>query len=120
MSTTQKKNTVGIAKTGLRKSIARKPATKKPVAKKATPKLTAVQERDIKAKQKVDELLKDSPLAEPKDDLLILEEEPKGVDWLEEQLLIHKNQKLDYEKLKEENQRLEERIEGLERELDDC
>ena len=75
MSTTQRKNTVGIAKSGTKKATARKPATRKP-APKAAPKLTPEQERDLKAKQKVQELLKDSPLADTKDELLVLDEVP--------------------------------------------
>jgi hypothetical protein len=84
MSTNQKSNTVGIAKGNTRKPAAkRKPAAaKKPVAKKLTPE----QERDRKAKEKVAELLKDSPLSETKEELLELEEEPKGTEWLQEQL----------------------------------
>ena len=81
------KNTVGIAKGNARKAAARKPATRKSAAKKLAAPLTPEQERDLKAKQKVEELLKDSSLSEPKDDLLVLEdEEPKGTEWLQEQL----------------------------------
>lgn len=78
MSTNQKNNTVGIAKGNTRKPAAKKPAPRK---------LTPAQERDLKAKQKVEELLKDSPLSGTKDDLLVLDdEEPKGTEWLQEQL----------------------------------
>jgi len=95
------KNAVGIAKG---KPTTRKPATRKPVAKKtAAPKLTPEQERDLKAKQKVEELLKNSPFTklDKKEDLLVLDEdqEPKGTEWLQEQLplLIEQLQKLNTE-----------------------
>ena len=94
MATTKKKP-VTIAKTGAKKpakarkpATKRKPAAKKPVAKKLTP----AEERDQKAKATVKELLKDSPITTPpQDDLLILDEsdkEPKGVEWLEEQVTL--------------------------------
>lgn len=93
--TIPKKSPVKIAKSGAKKPTARKKpvARKKPAAKKpVAPKLTAEQERDQKARAKVDELLKDSTLtAPPKDDLLVLDEsndEPKGVEWLEEQVTL--------------------------------
>lgn len=94
------KNTVGIAKGNARKAAAKKPATRKPAAKKAAPPLTPEQERDLKAKEKVAELLKDSPLSESKEDLLVLDEDPKGSEWLQEQLPL-----------------LTQKIEGLQTEL---
>jgi hypothetical protein len=77
--------------------------TKAPVAKKSVEKVvekkpTPAEERDIKAKAKVAELLKDVNL-EPKrnEELLEMNEEPKrDVEWLEEQV----------SKLSEENEKL--------------
>ena len=97
-----------------KRKTTRKPAakktTRKPAAKKAAPKkepvLTAEQERDLKAKAKVEELLEDVQLTPKKeDDLLVLDEtpetpEPKGVEWLEEQLSLVTQ---DNERLKAEN-----------------
>ena len=94
------------------KKTARKPAAKKTVAKKLTPE----ELRDQKAKETVENLLKDSPITtlEKKDDLLELDEptkeEPKGVEWLEEQvtLLNQKNEALtaELDVVKIENQTL--------------
>src|SRR5690606_960312 len=78
---------------------------KKTTAVKKTTKvekvLTPEEERDLKAKQKVNELLKDVDLVPKKesDTLLELDEEAKenkGIDWLEEQLtaLSDENAKL--------------------------
>jgi len=116
-----KNDVVGLAKT-TKKPAAKKPAakktTRKPAAKKpAVKKLTAKEERDLKAKETVKELLKDSPIVtlEKKDDLLVLDEtptpeEPKGVEWLEEQvtLLNQKNEALtaELDVVKIENQTL--------------
>jgi hypothetical protein len=108
------KNVIGIAKgtSGTRKKIStRKPVARKTTRKPATKKLTPEQERDLKAKQKVEELLKDAELTPKKEnDLLELDEdekidEPKGVEWLEEQVqtLIDENKAL-----KAENQALME------------
>ncbi len=113
MATTKDNDVIGIAK-GIAKKSARKPAAKKPAtrkkaaAKKLTePVLTPVQERDLKAKAKVEELLEDIQLTpekkEEKEDLLILDEtpeEPKGVEWLEEQLSLLTQ---DNDRLKAEN-----------------
>ena len=91
-------------KPAAKKTTTRKPAAKKPAAKKATPKPEPTPEevRDQKAKETVEKLLEDSPIAnlDKKDDLLELDEtpkeEPKGVEWLEEQvaLLTQKNEAL--------------------------
>ena len=115
---TKDENVVGLAKgTGAKKTTARKPAAKKtttrkpaakkPAAKKATPKPEPTPEevRDQKAKATVEKLLEDSPIVtlDKKDDLLELDEtpkeEPKGVEWLEEQvtLLGQKNEALEAE-----------------------
>lgn len=97
-----------------KRKTTRKPAakktTRKPAAKKAAPKeelvLTPEQERDLKAKAKIEELLEDVQLTPKKDeDLLILDEtpetpEPKGIEWLEEQLSLITQ---DNERLKAEN-----------------
>jgi hypothetical protein len=108
------KDVIGIAKgtSGTRKkTTTRKPAARKTTRKPAAKKLTPEQERDLKAKQKVEELLKDAELSPKKEnDLLELVEdekvdEPKGVEWLEEQVqtLIDENKAL-----KAENQALME------------
>lgn len=119
MATTNK-DLIGIAKgNGDTKKTTRKPAakktTRKPAAKKTTakkpaePKLTPEQERDLKAKQRVEELLKDADLTPPNGDDNLLElvdendtetkEEPKGVEWLEEQIqiLVDRNKVLEVE-----------------------
>ena len=100
---TKNDDVVGLAK----KTAAKKPAAKrKPAAKKPAPKKpTAKEVRDQKAKETVKELLEDSPIVtlNPKEDeLLVLDEptqEPKGVEWLEEQvgLLTQKNEALSAE-----------------------
>jgi len=70
----------------------KKPAAKKPQTKaKATKPPTAEEERNLKAKAKVEELLSDVKLTpDSKDDLLELapEEEEKGSDWLQEQVAL--------------------------------
>jgi hypothetical protein len=116
MATTKKedKDVIGIAKGSGAKRTTRKPAARKtarkPAAKKPVEnKLTAEQERDLKAKQKVEELLQDVDLSPKKEELLELVEdekqEPKGVEWLEEQLeiLVKRNKELEAE-----NQQLKE------------
>ena len=114
MATTKDKDVIGLAKGTARKKPATKKTTRKPAAKKVVEKkLTAEQERDLKTKTKVEELLEDIQLTPNKkeDDLLILDEtpeEPKGVEWLEEQisLLSQDNQRLSAENqvLLDENQ----------------
>jgi len=125
---TKDDNVVGLAKSTTKKPAARKTAakkttrktaakktTRKPVAKKPEP--TPQEIRDKKAKETVSKLLEDSPITtlEKKDELLELDEtptpeEPKGVEWLEEQvtLLGQKNQDLtaELDVLKIENQQL--------------
>jgi hypothetical protein len=99
-------------------NTAKKPVVVKEVEKPITP----AEERDLKAKAKVEELLQDVPmtLEDKKEELLeMVEEEPKGVEWLEEQvqLLADSNVNLkaelelargDYQRLLVENQRLKE------------
>lgn len=101
----KKNDVVGLAKT-TKKPAARIPAARKPAAKKpvAKPEPTKEEIRDQKAKETVSKLLEDSPITKLKkeDELLELEEvkeEPKGVEWLEEQvtLLGQKNQDLSAE-----------------------
>ena len=97
----KKDDLVSLAKTSKKPAAKkRKPAAKKAVAKKpAAKKLTPVEERDLKAKATVDELLKNSPITtlDKKDELLELDEvtneEPKGVEWLEEQVGLLNQQK---------------------------
>jgi len=100
-------------------TTAKKPAEKKEVEK---PVISPAEERDLKAKARVEELLHDVPLTlettEKESELLEVEQEPKkGVEWLEEQvqLLADGNQNLraelelakgDYARIFEENQRL--------------
>jgi hypothetical protein len=86
------------AKPAAKKPTPKKPAAKKPVVKEPTPE----EVRDLKAKETVEKLLEDSPIVtlEKKDELLEFDEtpteEPKGVEWLEEQvsLLTEKNEAL--------------------------
>ena len=89
-------------------SLAKKTSTKKTVAKSATKKTTAkksaAEERDLKAKKTVEKLLEDSPITtlDKKEELLEFDEssqEPKGIEWLEEQvtLLTQKNKALNLE-----------------------
>lgn len=94
----QAKNLAGIAKksgtTTPKKTAARKPAARKPAAKKPVEKkLSAVEERDLKAKARVEELLQDSLVTtlKNKDELLELDEtspvvEEQGIEWLQEQV----------------------------------
>jgi hypothetical protein len=96
-----------------------------PVKKEVVPEkvLTPAEERDIKAKEVVKELLSDSDVdltltPKPKEDLLEVEEEPTGSDiWLQEQVaaLTSENQllkgelevmKVDFQKMLNENQRV--------------
>lgn len=119
----EKDDLINLAKTGKsvtkkkaatkKKPVAKKkPTVKKPVVKKATPE----ELRDEKAKKTVEKLLENSPITtlEQKEELIELEtpviEEPKGVEWLEEQvtLLTEKNAELtfNYEKAFQENQNL--------------
>lgn len=107
-----KSNLVKLAKGG--KNTKTKPAPKPAVKKVEEKPLTPEEERDLKAKQKVKELLSDVPLVPPTgDEVLELEEEKKeveGVDWLTEEVtkLTAENEQLkaDYGKLFEENKRL--------------
>lgn len=107
-----KSNLIKLAKNG--KNIKNKPAPK-PVVKKVEEKpLTPEEERDLKAKQKVEELLSDVSLV-PKTSEEVLElddnkQEPEGVDWLTEEVtkLTAENEQLreDYAKILDENRRL--------------
>lgn len=112
-----KKNLVGIAKKRPTRKSAKKPVSKTVVnteEKKVeeVKKITPEEERNLKAKAKVEELLQDSPIinldkkeekvVEPEEE--VIPEQPKGVDWLEEQVLI----------LTQENQVLESKIQVLE------
>lgn len=116
MATTKDNDVIGLAKGTTRKKTTRKPAakktTRKPAAKNAPankkpvePVLTPDEERDLKAKAKVEELLEDVQLTlNKKEELLVLDEtpeEPKGVEWLEEQVSLLSQ---DNEKFKAENQ----------------
>jgi len=97
---------------GLAKGTNKKPIAKKPEAKVVEKKLTPQEERDIKAKQKVKELLEDVDLVpkELKEAEYVVKviEPPKGIEWLEEQvnLLTEENEQLknDYSKLFEQYQ----------------
>jgi len=110
MATTKNNDVVALAKGTASKKPAKRKTTRKPAAKKAAPKkepvLTPEQERDLKAKAKVEKLLEDVNLSPKKeDDLLVLDEtpetpEPKGMEWLEEQLSLISQ---DNQRLKAEN-----------------
>lgn len=99
----KEKSLVKLAKSGTKKATP-KPQTKEVKAVKVEKPLTPEEERELKAKAKVEELLKDSELlAPPKEEELIEigHEEPiHGVDWLEEQ----------FQKLSEENERVKSEL----------
>lgn len=110
-----KRNAITLAKKSTKKSTVKKPTTrKKPVEKT----LSVEEQRDLKAKETVQKLLEDSPIItlDKKEELLELDEtpieEPKGIDWLEEQLKLvsEKNELLvsENERLVIENQQLRE------------
>lgn len=115
---TAKKNVVNLAKSTPKKSAGSKSTAKKTTAAKPAankPEPTKEELRDQKAKETVSKLLEDSPLTtlDKKEELLELDEtpdEPKGVEWLEEQitLLSEKNKALaaELEVVKIENQQL--------------
>ena len=111
-----KKNLISLAKSGNKST-----PTKKIVEKVAEKPKTPAEERDIKAKAKVEELLQDVQLTpDKKEDLLELEKEEveaPGAEWLEEQVSLLSEQndslrselalaKADYSKIFEENQRI--------------
>ena len=93
----KKDNLVKLAKGNKETPIA--PAVKEEV-KVPEKVLTPEEERDQKTKAKVNELLNGIKLTpdvdEKKEELLEVEEEPKGVEWLEEQMsrLTEENEKL--------------------------
>ena len=99
--TTKKDNLVKLAKGKKETPVA--PTVKKEEVKVPEKVLTPEEERDLKTKAKVDELLDGIKLTsdteEKKEDLLEVveeDEEPKGVEWLEEQMsrLTEENEKL--------------------------
>ena len=98
---TKKDNLVKLAKGGKKVSSAA-PAVKKEEVIVPEKVLTPEEERDLKTKAKVDELLDGVKLTlepEKKEDLLEVAEdddEPKGIEWLEEQMsrLTEENEKL--------------------------
>lgn len=80
-----KKNLVKMAKGFDRNIVTSK--TEKSVEDKVSEKtLTHDEERDLKAKQKVEELLHDVSLTPEKNNDLLDVDEPKGVEWLTEQV----------------------------------
>lgn len=110
------KNLVKLAKGGDKKVA----VPQKPV-EKVEEKLTPAEERDLKAKQKVKELLEDVPMTSPKQEeekeVLIELDESKDTAWLSEQVnaLIAENELLkgellvaknDYKKVFEESQKI--------------
>jgi len=111
------KNLISFAKAGGKN----KPQdAKKPVEKKVEKPLTAEEERDLKAKEKVKELLGDVNMSPKKDDDELFEmetESPKNIEWFTEQITalsaeneLLKNElqiaKADYGKIFNENQRI--------------
>lgn len=110
------KTTTNKKTTPKKSSANKKPTTKKNiVSNKKKSILTPEEERNLKAKAKVKELLEDSSIINltKKDNITEVNEsknKPKGVDWLEEQLtlLVKENQELknDFEKILKENQKL--------------
>lgn len=108
-----KSNLIKLAKGG--KTTKNKPTSTKPVVKVVVEKaLTPEEERDLKAKEKVKELLSDVTLVpQSTDEVLEIEEskkEPEGLEWLTEEVakLTAENEQLksDYSKLLDENRRL--------------
>jgi hypothetical protein len=114
---TKDNDVVALAKGTAKKKTTRKPAakktTRKPAAKKkvatkkvVAPVLTPAEERDLKAKAMVENLLDDVQLTPNKEDAFVLDEtpetpeEPKGVEWLEEQISLISQ---DNQRLKAEN-----------------
>mgnify|MGYP000865355374 CR=1 FL=1 len=106
---------VSFAKTGKKPSEAKKSVDEKP--------LTPAEERDAKAKQKVEELLSDVILEPKKEDAFELEndENNDNVEWLSEQVatLTSSNEQLrseleiakeDYRKIFDENQKLRSNV----------
>lgn len=91
------KNLIKLAK-GSSSNTTKAPIAKKPVVKVDKKPITPAEERDIKAKAKVEELLHDVDLTPTKkDDLLEIDNsEDKGEGWLQEQV----------SRLSEENERL--------------
>jgi hypothetical protein len=95
--TTKKDNLMKLAKG---KKETKVPAIKKEEVIVPEKVLTPEEERDQKTKAKVNELLNGIKLTpdvdEKKEELLEVEEEPKGVEWLEEQMsrLTEENEKL--------------------------
>ena len=90
-----KGNLINLAKKGNEKKI--NPSAKKTEVKKVVEKVVVLspeEERDLKAKEKVKELLKDVDLTPDKDkndELIEVDtemDEPVGVEWLEEQLSL--------------------------------
>ncbi len=108
-------NLVNLAKGGGKKTDVKtsKPAPKKPEVKVVEKPKTPEEVRDIKAKQRVEELLNGVDLVPKKEEELLEIEQPKeGLEWLEEQvsLLSEQNEalraelgvaKADYSKLYE-------------------
>jgi len=103
----KKKNLVGIAKSRKPRGT-KKSETKVEEKKEEKIILTPEEERNIKAKAKVEELLHDSPImtldkkkevVESENEEEVVVEQPKGVEWLEEQVLIlsQQNEALHYE-----------------------
>lgn len=118
---TNKKNLTSLAKS--RTTSTRKKSTTNRSSKSTTTKNT--DDRDLKAKQKVEELLQDIELTKenknttPKNEEII---DKKGVEWLEEQLqiLTEKNENLEKEIAKNKSQNnssVEEKILQLFNEL---
>jgi len=111
---TDKKKLIILAKGGNKKVA----TAKKPVEKMEEKKLTPTEERDLKAKQKVEELLQDVSMSPMKEEETLIElDEPKGTEWLSEQVsaLTAENEVLkgellaaknDYKKVFEENQKI--------------
>lgn len=94
-------NITKLAKGGAKKTTTRKTTTaKKKTAQKPVAKKTTTDERDIKAKNKVAELLKDIDLTKPSEKQAPskseIKEDGNNIEWLQEQLTIlsDENEKL--------------------------
>ena len=84
------KNLIKLAKGG--NKITKAPIAKKPVVKVDKKPITPAEERDIKAKAKVEELLQSVELTPNKiikeDTPVIVHEKREGIEWLEEQVTL--------------------------------
>jgi len=118
MENKKDKKLINMAKGKPTKAVAAIPPVPMPKKqpKVVEKKLTADEERDLKAKERIKNLLEDVPLSvkeavEPEDLIEIVPVKNEGnIEWLEEQIALltseNDNLKIDYAKIFNENQRL--------------